>query len=179
MTRYWNDSLYLQEDELAHHGVLGMHWGVRRYQNKDGSLTNAGKKKMKRATVVDDASGHHWNQTSDKSKKLADKAAETKWSNTSTAKKLGALVVNNINTPAYTMQRARGEGKIKSWLKANINIGSIAGSMVGAAGGQAISYMLGGDQLAGSAIGAIGGAVGSYVRSRSSYIKDREQLNNK
>lgn len=31
-------------DELYHYGVLGMKWGVRRYQNKDGSLTKAGKK---------------------------------------------------------------------------------------------------------------------------------------
>lgn len=28
---------------LSHHGVKGMHWGIRRYQNPDGSLTNAGK----------------------------------------------------------------------------------------------------------------------------------------
>ena len=28
---------------IAHHGVKGMKWGVRRYQNKDGSLTAAGK----------------------------------------------------------------------------------------------------------------------------------------
>lgn len=31
--------------ELYHHGVTGMKWGVRRYQNKDGSLTAAGKKR--------------------------------------------------------------------------------------------------------------------------------------
>lgn len=30
--------------ELYHHGILGQKWGVRRYQNKDGSLTPAGKK---------------------------------------------------------------------------------------------------------------------------------------
>lgn len=32
-------------NELYHHGVKGMKWGIRRYQNKDGSLTPAGKKK--------------------------------------------------------------------------------------------------------------------------------------
>lgn len=32
-------------DELTHHGILGQKWGVRRFQNADGSLTNAGKKR--------------------------------------------------------------------------------------------------------------------------------------
>lgn len=32
-------------DELMHFGVKGTKWGVRRYQSKDGSLTNTGKKR--------------------------------------------------------------------------------------------------------------------------------------
>lgn len=38
-----------KNDELMHHGVLGMKWGIRRYQNKDGSLTRLGKKHQQRA----------------------------------------------------------------------------------------------------------------------------------
>lgn len=36
----------MNSNELMHHGILGMHWGIRRFQNKDGSLTVAGRKRV-------------------------------------------------------------------------------------------------------------------------------------
>lgn len=38
-------SCYVYSSELYHHGILGQKWGIRRFQNKDGSLTEAGKKR--------------------------------------------------------------------------------------------------------------------------------------
>lgn len=35
----------MTENELVHFGIKGMRWGVRRYRNKDGTLTPAGKKR--------------------------------------------------------------------------------------------------------------------------------------
>ena len=36
---------FISQNELYHHGIKGMKWGVRRFQNEDGSLTSAGKKR--------------------------------------------------------------------------------------------------------------------------------------
>ena len=37
--------MVVYSDELCHYGIRGMRWGIRRYQNSDGSLTTAGRKR--------------------------------------------------------------------------------------------------------------------------------------
>ncbi len=62
--------------ELYHHGIKGMKWGIRRYQNKDGSLTSAGKKR------------------------LSENGTEKKTISTSTKKKLTAAAVSAATVAA-------------------------------------------------------------------------------
>lgn len=40
--------------ELYHHGIKGQKWGVRRFQNEDGTLTSAGKKRRTIRNVIKD-----------------------------------------------------------------------------------------------------------------------------
>ena len=42
---------FISKDELYNWGIKGMKWGVRRYQNPDGSLTPAGIKRLQKADV--------------------------------------------------------------------------------------------------------------------------------
>ena len=46
-----NTRTYTRQGELYHHGIKGQKWGVRRFQNKDGSLTPAGKRRYDEPNV--------------------------------------------------------------------------------------------------------------------------------
>lgn len=47
------DYFITSDGELYHYGVKGMKWGIRRYQNADGTLTSAGKKRAKQEYRAD------------------------------------------------------------------------------------------------------------------------------
>lgn len=47
------------KDYLEHHGILGQKWGVRRYQNKDGSLTDLGKRRVGNLSGADQIGAIH------------------------------------------------------------------------------------------------------------------------
>lgn len=84
--------MWSYNNELYHHGIKGMRWGVRRYQNKDGTLTPAGKRRY-----ADDPEARSAVEVAKKNVKKAN-ADYAKATNEYNKKTLGGLVYNKEAT---------------------------------------------------------------------------------
>lgn len=86
------------EEYLEHHGVLGQKWGVRRFQNKDGSLTSAGKKHVAAENKKKPAEESHEDYKSARNKSVK------QMSNTELKKAYDRLQLENMYRTEYSKQ---------------------------------------------------------------------------
>lgn len=110
-----------QNNELMHYGVLGMKWGVRRYQNYDGTLTEAGKKHISKTFAKSANKANKLDakrvKYSTKGSKLQYQATKKLASATNEAKLSKALEANK--KAAKTLKKATSiEKKETKWVKA-------------------------------------------------------------
>lgn len=156
---------------LVHHGIKGQKWGIRRYQNEDGTLTAEGKRRY----FNDDEYMQNYKSSTtrkyegygNKNKAAASAEFDRKISeyysnnsNLATSQKLGKAVVKKVlmmpsRELTYNMARTAGYGRGRSLVKSilDINGGMIAGNLAGGAVNAALTTMS-------PALGAVGSSVG-------------------
>lgn len=108
----------MKSSELYHYGVLGMKWGRRRYQNKDGTLTPAGKKRYS------DSSKDSKTDSSDQSSKPKKKSL-SEMSDEEIRDKIKRLELEKRYSELQPKQVSEGKALAKKMLNRSVeNIGT-------------------------------------------------------
>ena len=109
----------MSSNELTHHGIKGMRWGVRRYQNKDGSLTPAGEKRKSESLHEDYIKSH----TRKSSKSMSDAELRNRINRLEMERKYTQLSTERINKgKAYVNKSIKALGSVAALTTTAINI---------------------------------------------------------
>lgn len=117
------------QDELAHYGITGMKWGIRRYQNPDGSLTPAGRRRygtvenLERRMTKKQAAAHD-----------AEKQAAINSGKTSEVQKFSSELTRD--EMAHALQRIRDEQTLSDMRAKDVAAGQQRVKAIIDAGGQ-------------------------------------------
>ena len=109
----------MSSNELIHHGIRGMRWGIRRYQNKDGSLTPAGEKRKSESLHEDYIKAH----TRKSRKSMSDAELRSRINRLEMERKYTQLSTERINKgKAYVNKSIKTLGTVAALTTTAINV---------------------------------------------------------
>lgn len=144
MARYYIGSIPCSDDSLTHYGVLGMKWGIRRYQNKDGTLTSAGKQRYQYESL---STKYHAKRAQRLQNKI-DSSEKSGKNDSSRIEKLTRKRDRQLDKERLSRQYDKKEEDYARQVRTGGNIVSriITRNLVGGKGYQMYLSMMGGDK---------------------------------
>lgn len=174
----------MNDNQLMHFGVKGMKWGVRRYQNEDGSLTTLGKIRQK---ANSEAEGRYAVKVAKRKKTTSGDAAYQKYMTDAErlvyakgrVKTMGskAQAVRSETTKFASTTIKRSLAAIGGTAMSALSLGTYAG-MTGA-GAAAVNFALGTALGGGIGLATLGSvAVANTVATGYRYVKNMNAIRN-
>ena len=129
---------YISPSELYHYGIKGMKWGVRRYQNSDGTLTDAGRERYRKGkTPIHYESArtrkyekkygtnsYEYRKSAELDELLAQRYRQDAGTPLGIAKSVGKYIATGgaSQQKTYEMSRATGRGVVESYIRSKLDI---------------------------------------------------------